>query len=88
MVLTVLTEELVDAIISKYGKLKKLNLSNNGLQSIEHIEKLSNLMKVNLSCNEIENLEPLSYCTLLVELDLHDNKMFVTSFYLQSILIS
>jgi Leucine-rich repeat (LRR) protein len=77
--LVTLTEELTEAILAQYGEISKLNLSNNGLQSIENIVKLSTLEKLTLRCNDLIDVRPLGVLTSLKELDLADNRIMDAS---------
>ena len=72
-----LSREFIDAIRQTHGnELKKIKLSNNGLQCIRNIEHLSPaLEKLDLSCNDLSDIQPLSLLTSLVELDLSENRI-------------
>jgi len=73
--LVTLTEELTEAILQQYGELQKLNLSNNGLQNIENIVKLSGLEKLTLRCNDLIDIRPLAALGALTDLDLSENRI-------------
>lgn len=72
-----LSREFIDAIRQTHGnELKKIKLSNNGLQCIRNIEHLSPVLeKLDLSCNDLSDIQPLSLLTSLVELDLSENRI-------------
>ena len=70
-----LTPQVIDAIIEQYGELNRLNLSNNGLQNVVAISRLSCLKVLNLSCNDLVDIAPISTLSLLEELNLSDNRI-------------
>ena len=72
-----LSRDFVDAIRQTHGnELKKIKLSNNGLQCIKNIEYLSPVLeKLDLSCNDLNDIHPLSLLSSLVELDLSENRI-------------
>ena len=72
-----LSRDFVDAIRQTHGnELKKIKLSNNGLQCIKNIEYLSPVLeKLDLSCNDLNDIHPLSLLSSLVELDLSGNRI-------------
>ena len=56
-------------------KVRKLDLSNNGIQSIEGIENFKNLKSLNLVYNQISDLSPLAKLTNLTKLYLAYNNI-------------
>ena len=76
MVLTVITSKIINGIIEKYGPVKKLNLSSNGIEIVEDMHPLSSfLQSLNISSNHITDISFLSPLLEIVELDLHDNEI-------------
>ena len=69
--------DFINVIITKYGcNIPDLNLSSNGLTSLNHIEKLKDALKtLNLSRNSLSDLKPLSLLKNLVRLDLSQNSI-------------
>ena len=49
-----ITSELVSKITQDYPTLSTLNLANNQIQVIKHLEKIQNLETLNLSKNSIQ----------------------------------
>ena len=72
-----LSRDFVDAIRQTHGnELRKIKLSNNGLQCLKNIEYLSPVLeKLDLSCNDLHDIQPLSLLSSLVELDLSENRI-------------
>jgi len=55
--------------------LKKLELYDNHIQKISHLENLTNLTILDLSFNSIRDISPVSACPLLQELYAAQNKL-------------
>jgi Leucine-rich repeat (LRR) protein len=73
-----LTDELVAAIVTKYGDaLPRLNLSGNSLHTINGISRFSSVESLDLSRNQITDLGPIAAMTQLRELNLAENSMYV-----------
>ncbi len=59
--------------IHQLKNLKTLEISNNGLSNVEHINGMNKLIELGLSKNELVDLNPLSQLSGLQKLDLEEN---------------
>ncbi len=59
--------------IHQLKDLKILEISNNGLSNVEHINGMNKLIELGLSKNELVDLNPLSQLSGLQKLDLEEN---------------
>lgn len=75
--ITSITEDLVEAVVSRYGKkIEKLNFSGNGLRGISKIGHISEVLtRLDLSKNDLVDIKPLEVLTTLKFLDLSQNSI-------------
>eukprot|EP00741_Cyanophora_paradoxa_P007303 tig00001098_g7064.t1 len=74
-----ITQELIEEILQRtkrdYADLHALNLSNNEIEVIENLGRLTRLARLNLSNNRIERIDGLETLGALVELNLSKNRI-------------
>jgi len=75
--ITSITEKLVESVTARYGSaLTKINLSKNGLRSIENISRISTqLENLNLSQNSLADIRPIAQVKSLKYLNLANNSI-------------
>ena len=55
------------------SNLATLEISNNGLESLEGIQQIHRIKRLIARNNQIQNLEPLINLNMLIEVDLENN---------------
>ena len=69
-----INDKLIDEILKKYKDIEEINLSNNKIKKIEHLERLKHSIKhINLNYNEIKKIENLNIFDKLETLELSHN---------------
>lgn len=73
--ITAITDDLVVNLSRQndHTQILYLNLFNNQIKHMKHLDKLSNLQTLILSFNQIEQIDGLNNCTQLKRLDLNHN---------------
>ena len=78
-------KKLNSDVMRTLSNLTTLEISSNGLESLEGIQSIHRLKRLIARNNQLQNLEPLISLNMLIEVDLENNPVDSSQQVLQSI---